>query len=158
MAIFGAKTAETNDKTAKSGKPVKNAPAKKIQNTKSGEKSMKDLYGNKDAKSSASPDKIIPKKASSIAYRILVKPLVTEKASILASENKYIFEVSEQANKIEIAKAISHVYGIKPLRVAIIRLRGKKVTTRRIAGKRKDRKKAIITLPAGKSMNVYEGV
>ncbi|MBI4812498.1 50S ribosomal protein L23 [Candidatus Falkowbacteria bacterium] len=92
------------------------------------------------------------------AYRALIKPLITERASVLGALNKYVFEVAKGANKIEIAKAVNEVYGIQPVSVNIIRIKGKEVKHGRMSGRRKDWKKAIITLPAGESIKVYEGV
>lgn len=92
------------------------------------------------------------------AYRIIVKPLITEKASILAAENKYVFAIAKDANKIETAKAIEAIYGVKPIKVNIIKRGGKFVRYGHVTGKRKDWKKAIITLPKGASIKVYEGV
>ncbi|OGF19180.1 50S ribosomal protein L23 [Candidatus Falkowbacteria bacterium RIFCSPLOWO2_12_FULL_45_10] len=89
---------------------------------------------------------------------MLVKPLVTEKAAKIGTQNKYAFVVAIAANKIMIARSIEQVYGVKPVKVNIIRLKGKIVSSRRLRGKRKDWKKAIITLPAGKNINIYEGV
>ncbi|KKR19937.1 MAG: 50S ribosomal protein L23 [Parcubacteria group bacterium GW2011_GWE2_39_37] len=118
--------------------------------------SMKDLYGSKTT--AAKNDKSGTAVKNGRAYRVLVKPLVTEKASVVASENKYIFSVDRDANKIEIAKAINEVYGIKPTEVNVIRVKGKKVRHGKTQGQRKDWKKAVVTLPAGKSIKVYEGV
>lgn len=124
--------------------------------------SMKDLYGSTAVKKT-----IVEKEGKTVsktivkrgfAYRILVKPLVTEKASRLGVENKYVFAVALDANKIEIAKAINEVYGIKPVAVNIINLTGKNVRYGRMKGKRKDWKKAIVELPKGKTIKVYEGV
>lgn len=98
------------------------------------------------------------RKGDSRSHEILIKPLVTEKATFLSAENKYVFEVSVSANKIEVAKAIEDIYGIRPTRVNIARVGGKKVTYGRLTGERKSWKKAIITLPKGESINVYEGV
>ncbi len=92
------------------------------------------------------------------AYKALIRPLVTEKASVMNSLNKYFFEVAKNANKIEVAKAIQEIYGVKPVSVNIIRMQGKKVGQGRTRGKRKDWKKAIITLKKGESIKVYEGV
>lgn len=92
------------------------------------------------------------------AYKILVKPLVTEKAANMGTKSKYVFEVSTDANKIEVAKAIEEVYGEKPVAVNIMNYSGKKVTSGRLAGRRKDWRKAIVTLAKGKSINIYEGI
>jgi len=92
------------------------------------------------------------------AYRFLIKPLVTEKASKLGAENKYAFVVSIDVNKISVSKAIEQVYGIKPIKINIVNIKGKRVRSRRAMGKRKDWRKAIVTLPKGKNINIYEGV
>jgi large subunit ribosomal protein L23 len=124
--------------------------------------SMKDLYGDKQSIAKKDDSVSGTEKASAgkfhNAYRILMKPLVTEKASVLAAENKYFFGVYPGANKIEIAKAIKEVYGVKPIDVNIINMRGKNVRSGKTAGKRKRWKKAIITLPKGTTIKVYEGV
>ncbi|MCX6795722.1 MAG: 50S ribosomal protein L23 [Candidatus Falkowbacteria bacterium] len=95
---------------------------------------------------------------SSSAYRVLVKPMITEKAAHLGTENKYVFMVSLDSNKIEVAKAVAAVYGVKVDKVNLIRCEGKTVVRGRIKGKRKDFKKAIVTLAKGNSISIYEGV
>lgn len=117
------------------------------------EKGMKDLY---TAEGKVKKDK--NKKVTGRAYRVLVKPMVTEKATNLSTVNQYVFMIDNDANKIEVAKAIYEVYGVKPTEVNIIKVKGKKVNRGKITGKRKDFKKAIVTLKKGKSISVYEGV
>jgi large subunit ribosomal protein L23 len=117
------------------------------------EKSMKDLYT-----ASGEMKKKDAKKVSGQAYRVLTKPMVTEKATNLGSSNQYVFMVGIDTNKIEVAKAIQEVYGVKPISVNIIKVKGKKVNRGRITGKRKDFKKAIVTLKKGDTISVYEGV
>lgn len=95
---------------------------------------------------------------ASNAYRVLLRPIVSEKASKQQSHNQYFFEVALGTNKIEVAKAIKDVYGIAPISVNMVRVEGKAVNTGRISGRRKDWKKAIVTLPAGKTISLYEGV
>lgn len=172
MGLFsGKKIRDKNkDKTDKKAVKIKAGKTKedkilkelRTEDKKKGQnkKSMKDLYNN--SKPTAWPAKenkeVKAKNQFSNAYRILIKPMVTEKASIIASANKYVFQVSSDANKIEIAKAINNVYGIKPVSVNIVTMEGKKTRYGRITGKRKNWKKAIITLPAGSSIKLYEGV
>jgi len=154
MGIFSRKTKDENSE-AKNNAQVKDA--KKIEDKKN---SMKDLYGESEKKnvvSKKTKEKGV-EKTNIHAYRVLVKPLVTEKAAELGSENKYVFEVSKSANKIEIAEAIQEVYGIKPVRINIVGMKGKNIRYGRMTGKRKDWKKAVITLPKGQSINIYEGV
>ncbi len=149
MGLFNAKTDDSNKKNAntKSPKIVDKAEADKG-------KSMKDLY---DTEGKIRSDKVKKTKKGQ-AYRILVRPMITEKATNLSSINQYIFMVSNDANKIDIADAILEVYGIRPISVNIIKSKGKKVNRGRIVGKRRDFKKAIVTLKKGESISIYEGV
>jgi len=161
MGLFGKKKKqEENDSAEKKADAVKAG-----KETKSS--SMKDLYQDKAKPNKTSQKKVEGKEAkketkkkagSGRAYRVLIKPLITEKAAILNTESKYVFSVATDANKIEIANAVEEVYGIKPIAVNIIKVSGKKVRYGRTFGKRKDWKKAIVALPKGKSINIYEGV
>lgn len=87
---------------------------------------------------------------------VLLRPIITEKSGVLESQNKYVFEVSLKANKIDIARAVESRYGVKPTAVNIINRVGKTVRHGRSVGARKDWKKAIIALPAGKSIKIQE--
>jgi large subunit ribosomal protein L23 len=89
---------------------------------------------------------------------ILIKPLVTEKSTELGAENKYVFIVSKRTNKNQISKAVQTLYQIKPVKINIVNNKGKRKRLGRIWGKRKDIKKAIVTLPQGKKLDIYEGV
>lgn len=123
--------------------------------------SMKDLYAAAEVKTpvKAKDGKKEEKKIKfASAYKILIKPLVTEKVSNLGALNKYVFAVNINANKVEIAKAMHSVYGVKPLAVNILKVKGKESGYGRISGRRKDWKKAVVTLPEGQTIKVYEGV
>lgn len=89
---------------------------------------------------------------------VIVRPLVTEKSAVLGAANTYIFVVTKQANRIAVRSAIKEMYGITPVRVNIQNVPGKWVRFGRSQGKRSDWKKALVTLPKGKTINVYEGV
>lgn len=153
MGIF---TKKNEVKKQGEEKTVAKAPAKKTVK----KDSMKDLYtGTKSVAKKTTADKKGKKdKEAGSAYRVLVKPLITEKAADLASQDKYVFEVEKSTNKIEVAKAINEVYGVEPVAVNIVTMKGKLKRQGRYFGKRKDWKKAIITLPKGKTINIYEGV
>ena len=90
--------------------------------------------------------------------QLLVKPLVTEKVTYLQSEGKYGFEVLRNANKQEIKKAIEAIYGAHVIKVSMINCLGKEVRYGRISGRRKDRKKAIITLKKGERIELHKNV
>jgi large subunit ribosomal protein L23 len=97
-------------------------------------------------------------KASDRPYRILIKPLISEKATMVNALNKYVFAVSIKANKVEIKKAIEELYNVVPVSVNILRSTGKYVRSNRGYGKRSDSKKAIVTLRKGDSIKLYEGI
>ena len=92
------------------------------------------------------------------AYRVLVKPLITEKASDLGPLNKYVFAVNPRINKVEVKKAIRTIYNVEPIKVNISNFSGKSVRYGRIRGKTKSWKKAVVTLKEGDKIEVYEGV
>ena len=98
------------------------------------------------------------KKVKGSAYRILVKPLITEKVTDMGMHNKYAFEVTLNTNKQEVKKAIQEVYGVSPISVNILNMKGKKVRFGRVTGKTKKWKKAIITLKKEDKIEVYQGV
>lgn len=139
-------------------KTTKAATVSKKEETAKTE-SMQDLYGGgSEIKATTGTAKAKKDKKFGNAYRVLVKPVITERAAHLGTENKYVFAVKPETNKIEVAKAIQEVYGIKPVSVNVITMRGKKVRFGKRKGERKGWKKAIVTLPAGKTINIYEGV
>ncbi len=89
---------------------------------------------------------------------VLLRPIITEKSTSLGILNQYVFAVSAGANKISVAKAIEYRYGIKPLSVNILNYFGKSVHYGRTRGRTSDWRKAIITLPQGKAIDIYEQV
>ncbi len=89
---------------------------------------------------------------------VLVKPLVTEKASAMMQENKYTFVVALDANKTEIRQAIEELYKVKVLNVTTLRVMGKTKRMGKYQGKRSDYKKAIVKLAEGNTIPVFEGM
>lgn len=89
-----------------------------------------------------------------IAYRILLRPHVTEKAGTLQSMNQYVFRVDSRAGKQEIAQAVKEQYGVMPTRVNTIRIPGKARRLGKTQGRVSGYKKAIITIPEGKTINI----
>jgi large subunit ribosomal protein L23 len=97
------------------------------------------------------------KKARTVAptaHRVLIRPIVTEKATITGT---YYFEVAADSNKAEIRKAVKELYGVTPAHVRVMNVRGKQVRWNYQLGERSDWKKAVVRLKAGDSINVYEG-
>ena len=79
---------------------------------------------------------------------------MTEKATYLSSENKYVFEVFKKANKIDIKKAIEEVYGVKVEKVNIINIPRKKRRVGRTTGWKKGYKKAIVKVKQGQKIDL----
>ena len=97
---------------------------------------------------------------------IIIKPILSEKMSGLEeSENKYAFQVAKGANKLEIKNAIEECFEVHVEKVATMHVSGKrKRATMRSGGKvirtegaRASWKKAIVTLRAGESIDLFRG-
>ena len=89
---------------------------------------------------------------------ITVTPRISEKAAVLSSAGKYVFDVPVTANKIEIRKAVETLYGVKVEQVNTARGIGKTVRRGRIAGRRNRWKKAMVTLKKGQKIDLFVGV
>lgn len=88
---------------------------------------------------------------------LLIQPLLTEKMTDLAAKRQYAFKVRQSANKIEIARAVEKKFNVNVVSIRTLIVKGKTKTqlTRRgrIAGKRSDWKKAIVTLKEGQTID-----
>lgn len=88
---------------------------------------------------------------------ILIQPLLTEKMTDLAAKRQYAFKVEQQANKIEIARAVEKKFNVVVTSVRTLNVKGKiktQLTRRgRVVGKRSDWKKAIVTLKDGQTID-----
>jgi large subunit ribosomal protein L23 len=92
-------------------------------------------------------------------HQIIKRMLVTEKSTFEKDEhNKYYFEVSKDANKIEIRKAVEKLLKVNVDEVHVINIKGKKKRVGRVVGKRRDWKKAVVTLAEGSAIDIYQGV
>ena len=80
---------------------------------------------------------------------IIIAPIVSEKAYSLMDQGKYTFEVDPRANKTEIKIAVEAIFGVKVASVATQNRKGKEYRTRNGIGKRKDVKRAIVTVREG---------
>lgn len=85
----------------------------------------------------------------------LVRPLVTEKTTNLGNDRTYAFEVVVSADKLQIRSAIEAFYGVKVEAVRTAVVRGKSKRFGRHVGKRKNWKKAFVTLAQGQSLNLF---
>jgi large subunit ribosomal protein L23 len=88
---------------------------------------------------------------------ILIAPVVSEKSYGLLDENKYTFLVQPDANKTQIKQAVEAVFQVKVANVNTINRQGKRKRTRHGFGKRKDTKRAIVSLAEGERIDIFGG-
>ncbi len=94
-----------------------------------------------------------------IDYGIIRRPLITEKTSIQKEQsNQVTFEVDRGANRIEIKRAIEKIFKVNVAHIRTMQVKGKTKQRGRIIGKRRDWKKAIVTLLPGERIEFFEGV
>jgi len=92
-------------------------------------------------------------------YKIIIRPIITEKTAQAAALNQYTFLVNQEANKVEIAEAVSYIFDVDVLKVRVSNRApkfgrwGRKRVQRQSA-----QRKAVVTLPPGQSIEAFEGV
>lgn len=91
-------------------------------------------------------------------HQILVRPIVTEKNTMLNEVGKYTFEVVQAANKIEIKRAVEEVFNVRVTGVNIIKVPGKMRRMGRTSGMTRTWKKAVVTLAEGERIDLFQGV
>ena len=91
-------------------------------------------------------------------YDTILRPLITEKSTLVAEENKIIFAVKMEADKAQIKTAVENLFKVDVTKVNTITMKGKTKRFRGHLGKRKDWKKAIVTLKDGQSVDITSGL
>ena len=95
-------------------------------------------------------------------YEVLRRPLVTEKTNYQSSKlNQYSFEVAGDATRTLVKDAIEKIFDVKVENVNIINTpakRGRRARSRRLMVRRPGYKKAVVTLQAGQTLEIFEGV
>lgn len=94
------------------------------------------------------------KRAPEQAHKVLLSPHVTEKATALTEENKYIFKVWPRANKSEVRKAVEEVYGVNVEGVNMLKAPNKERRVRGQIGHKKGYKKAIVQIKEGQKIEI----
>ena len=95
----------------------------------------------------------------SVKKNIIRRPVITEKATWLKdNENKYVFEIEKNCNKIEVKKAMEELFKVTVTNVCTYTTHGKVRTRGKFKGKRPDWKRAIIQLKEGDTIEFFEGV
>jgi large subunit ribosomal protein L23 len=93
------------------------------------------------------------------AQDIIIKPIITERSMEGLQMGKYTFMVAKNANKIEIANAVTELFGVKVAKVNTMNCKGRFKRMGRTAGYRPDWKKAIVTLEKGeKTIEFFDGM
>lgn len=91
-------------------------------------------------------------------YDTIVKPVITEKATLASEHGKVVFQVPLEATKKEIADAIEELFKVKVTAVNTLRQKGKTKRFKGVKGRRSDVKKAVVTLADGQSIDVTTGL
>ncbi len=87
---------------------------------------------------------------------VLIAPVVSEKSYALLDRGEYTFLVDPRSNKTEIKVAVEKVFGVKVASVNTLNRQGKRRRTRTGTGKRKDTKRAVVTLREG-TIDIFGG-
>jgi large subunit ribosomal protein L23 len=92
-------------------------------------------------------------------YDIIRGPVVTEKTTLQKElDNQLTFKVDRRANRVEIKDAVERNFNTRVKQIRTIQVKGKVKQRGKILGKRKDWKKAIVTLMPGQRIDFFEGV
>ena len=91
-------------------------------------------------------------------YDIIRKPIVTEKTTMASESGAVVFEVAIDSNKPSIKEAVESLFGVKVKAVNTTITKGKAKRFRGMLGKRKDIKKAYVTLEEGNTIDVSTGL
>src|SRR5260370_20231200 len=95
------------------------------------------------------------------AFSTIIRPVVSEKSTVLGDQGKYVFEVAPDANKIQIKYAVEEAFANKKVQVDsvnIVHVSGKTRRRGRSVGQTRSWKKAIVTLRAGQRLGPVDGV
>ena len=91
------------------------------------------------------------------ADQIIIEPLLTEKTNRMREEQTYSFRVDPRANKLQIREAVETLFGVHPMDCRVINVKPKPKRVRYRKGFTSSWKKAIVTLPPGESIGIFEG-
>jgi large subunit ribosomal protein L23 len=88
---------------------------------------------------------------------VILKPVVSEKSYGLLDANTYTFVVHPDANKTEIKEAVQTIFSVRVKNVNTLNRKGKRKRTRMIVGRRKNTKRALVTLHPEDKIEIFEG-
>lgn len=90
--------------------------------------------------------------------KVIIGPIISEKSIGNTASNRYTFQVTKDATKASIEKAVTEIFKVEVLEVKVINIRGKKVRfgRKRIPGKKEDKRKAVVTIKAGQKIEIFD--
>ncbi len=92
------------------------------------------------------------------AQEILIRPLITEKGTLLSDQSKYLFAVALDATKIDVRRAVEQTFDVTVLSVNVVNMPGKEKRFGRHRYRKSRWRKAIVTLQAGQTIDLFSGV
>lgn len=90
--------------------------------------------------------------------RVLKQPVISEKSFSMAEDGKYVFIVNIDSTKTEVRQAVEKAFKVHVTSVKTITVKGKRKKFGKILGKRKDYKKAIVTIKSGETIEDFKGI
>lgn len=91
------------------------------------------------------------------ARDVIITPVISEKSTAAMADGKYTFYVHPDANKSQVKRAVEEIFKVNVTKVNTMNVSGKLRRQGRYQGYRPDRKKAIVTLAPGQSIQIFEG-
>lgn len=91
-------------------------------------------------------------------YAVLLRPIITEKTTVLTGVDKYVFEVDLRANKNQIREAVQIAFNVRVAEVNTMVMKGKPKRFGRRVVNRPNWKKAVVTLVPGDKIELFEGI
>lgn len=155
MAIFDIfkNKKESEEKPAKKTPAVKAAKARQAKKT--AKRQPEDIKSKIIKPEVIKPESVKSKKSQAgMGIQVLHSPHITEKATDLLEQNKYIFKVYQGANKIEIKRAIESEYGVDVVSVRVINIPRRKRRVGKNIGWKKGYRKAIVGIKNGQKIEI----
>ena len=86
---------------------------------------------------------------------VIIRPIITENSYDMMEENVYTFEVAKDSNKVEIRQAVEALFNVHVVKVNTLNVKSKPKRVRAQAGRTRTWKKAMVTLAAGESIELF---
>ncbi len=91
------------------------------------------------------------------ARQVIIRPVISEKSYALLAANKYTFRVIDKANKTQVRQAVEEIFGVRVRGVSTVNVKPKPKRRGYSSGKRRQWKKAVVTLHPEDSIELFEG-